>query len=219
MEEEVKQAHPALHRYLFTVTTFSKLLAAILFIVLPFIGFYLGMRYQQKLIINQTNAPEAKVVILTPTLSPAPTPITTTTWKTYTNKVFKFSFDYPSYLTLYKDNLVDTKQTGSINDEVRFTPNDKTFTPDLRISANPRFGGTCAADILYTINFINNQVSFTKEYTQKLPLCENSPPFFSGIMKLSDELTILITFGYEKNDTGRNYEADFDKLLQSFQSI
>jgi general stress protein CsbA len=48
MEEQIKQSNPTLHKYLFTVTTFSKLLAMILFITLPFAGFYLGMKYQEK---------------------------------------------------------------------------------------------------------------------------------------------------------------------------
>jgi hypothetical protein len=52
MEEKIKQANPTLHRYLFTVTTFSKILAMILFIALPFLGFYLGMQYQQKLTVS-----------------------------------------------------------------------------------------------------------------------------------------------------------------------
>lgn len=41
-----------LSKELTTVTSFSKALAMILFIALPFIGFYLGMRYQQKTYIN-----------------------------------------------------------------------------------------------------------------------------------------------------------------------
>ena len=48
MEEQIKQTNPTLHKYLFTVTTFSKLLAMFLFILLPFVGFYLGMKYQEK---------------------------------------------------------------------------------------------------------------------------------------------------------------------------
>jgi hypothetical protein len=52
VEEKIKQSNPSLHRYLFTVTTFSKLLAIVLFIVLPFVGFYLGMKYQQKVTLT-----------------------------------------------------------------------------------------------------------------------------------------------------------------------
>jgi len=35
-----------------TVTPFSKLLAAILFITLPFVGFYLGLHYQEKNLVQ-----------------------------------------------------------------------------------------------------------------------------------------------------------------------
>jgi hypothetical protein len=52
MEEHIKRSNPTLHKYLFTVTTFSKILAMALFIALPFIGFYLGMQYQQKITVS-----------------------------------------------------------------------------------------------------------------------------------------------------------------------
>jgi hypothetical protein len=45
--EDFKQKYPTIHKHLFTVTTFSKILAMILFITLPFLGFYLGMRYKE----------------------------------------------------------------------------------------------------------------------------------------------------------------------------
>lgn len=38
-----------------TVTTLSKLLAAILFIALPFIGFWVGMEYQKLLTSTEIN--------------------------------------------------------------------------------------------------------------------------------------------------------------------
>jgi len=74
MEDEIKQANPMLHRYLFKVTTFSKLLAMILFITLPFLGFYLGMQYQQELTVNPPVILEVqKTVTPIPTTIPNPT--------------------------------------------------------------------------------------------------------------------------------------------------
>jgi hypothetical protein len=71
MEEQIKQANPTLHRYLFTVTTFSKLLALSLFIILPFVGFYLGMQYQQKITVSAPVVSEVqKTATPTPTLIP-----------------------------------------------------------------------------------------------------------------------------------------------------
>jgi len=40
-----------------TVTAFSKTVALILFILLPFIGFYIGMRYQKSLDIASGYVP------------------------------------------------------------------------------------------------------------------------------------------------------------------
>lgn len=44
---KLKQSHPKLYKHFFTVTTFSKIVALSMFIILPFVGFYLGMKYQQ----------------------------------------------------------------------------------------------------------------------------------------------------------------------------
>jgi len=101
MEEKIKQTNPTLHRYLFTVTTFSKLLALSLFIILPFLGFYLGMQYQQKLTVSTPVVSEVqKTTIPTPnptsTSTFTPTPTTTLSSQTIiTNsddgKTFTFS--------------------------------------------------------------------------------------------------------------------------------
>lgn len=48
MEESIVEAAPKPNP-LTTVTPFSKALALILFITLPFVGFYLGMNYQNLL--------------------------------------------------------------------------------------------------------------------------------------------------------------------------
>lgn len=44
-----KNAKHLLPESLTTVTPFSKLVALVLFILLPFMGFYLGMKYNQLL--------------------------------------------------------------------------------------------------------------------------------------------------------------------------
>jgi hypothetical protein len=69
MEEQIKQSNPTLHKYLFTVTTFSKLLAMILFITLPFAGFYLGMKYQEKTNIVTPYVLQTQKIV-TPTTTP-----------------------------------------------------------------------------------------------------------------------------------------------------
>jgi hypothetical protein len=92
MEEQIRQTNPTLHRYLFTVTTFSKLLALSLFIILPFLGFYLGMQYQQKITVAPPVVSEVQKTAI-----PTPTPlIDISNWKTYTNTTPAFTLAYPS---------------------------------------------------------------------------------------------------------------------------
>jgi hypothetical protein len=119
MEEKIKLKNSTLHRYLFTVTTFSKLLAMFLFILFPLVGFYLGMKYQQKVAVAipvasefpQTetiipiSSPTPTVVNLpSPTLTsiPTPKPIGTFSldssgnWKTITSSTYGFRLIFPA---------------------------------------------------------------------------------------------------------------------------
>jgi hypothetical protein len=85
-----------LHKYLFTITTFSKLLAMILFIALPFLGFYLGMQYQQKVTITTPVVSEVqKTAIPTPTPIVLVSPLESSSWNTYTNNKIGFQIKYP----------------------------------------------------------------------------------------------------------------------------
>ncbi len=82
-----------LPKQLTTVTPFSKYLAMFLFILLPIVGFYLGIQYQKNLTVKSMPVEN----LVEPTPSPTNTPIIptldTTYWKTYKNK--DFSFKYP----------------------------------------------------------------------------------------------------------------------------
>ncbi|MEK7573362.1 MAG: PsbP-related protein [Patescibacteria group bacterium] len=77
-----------LPRSLTTVTTFSKILALFLFILLPFAGFYVGYKYRAG-----TYVP-TPINLYNPTSVPTPT-IDMTNWKTYTNNKLGFSIKYP----------------------------------------------------------------------------------------------------------------------------
>lgn len=61
-----------------TVTPFSKLFALILFILLPFIGFYLGIQYQKN-VTSHTSQPSA-----------------IDSWTTFSHPQFLFTFQYPN---------------------------------------------------------------------------------------------------------------------------
>lgn len=82
-----------LPKSLTTVTTFSKLLALLLFILFPIVGFYLGASFQHKVDhpgINTDNENTGPVII---TATPFPTPTTPDfrTWKQYQNSTYHYS--------------------------------------------------------------------------------------------------------------------------------
>lgn len=96
-----------LPKELTTVTKTSKILAFVVFITLPFLGFFLGMNYQSSL-DSASQAPTTDPIlpkrISTPTPSQA---INTSTWKTYTNTKYYYSVKFSS---AYKIN--DNKDTS-----------------------------------------------------------------------------------------------------------
>lgn len=53
-----------------TVTTLSKTIAFILFILLPFIGFYLGMEYQKRLDVTRNTPYEIQMKYSAPSQTP-----------------------------------------------------------------------------------------------------------------------------------------------------
>jgi hypothetical protein len=131
MEENINQGLSGhkLPKSLTTVTTFSKILAMILFVVLPFLGFYLGIKYQEGIQIKTYQSfsttttkfsgrtctmevklcPDGSYVSRTgPNCEFSPCPGVTsssakseiTNWKTYTNIKYGFSVKYPNTMLL-----------------------------------------------------------------------------------------------------------------------
>ncbi len=141
MEEKIKKANPTLYRYLFTVTTFSKLLALGLFIILPFLGFYLGMHYQQKI---TTVTPVISEVQKIPT--PTPTLIDTTNWKIYTNTVAGYSLKYPSGWQLLTD--ADNYPTNIILTSPDYRGNSPWTGARIELSAYGTTTSTNVKDVL-----------------------------------------------------------------------
>jgi hypothetical protein len=174
MEEKIKQANPTLHRYLFTVTTFSKLLAMILFIVLPFVGFYLGMQYQNKLTTGPTPQEVQNALsnsgskgFPSPTQTPAIThsakftPLATSLykpddylgWLTYTSPQGDYSLKYPS----------EWKPTGPVGS----AGYDKT---NVYISKPPQPGFSEFSPYVWVIKVTNkNNSDFKTFITENFP--------------------------------------------------
>ncbi len=98
-----------LPKELTTVTPLSKILAAVLLISLPFIGFFLGIRYQEMIDLTERQQEENNLSIpRIPTPTPIPMPTidpSTANWKTYRNEEFGFEVGYPeSWTTLERSS-------------------------------------------------------------------------------------------------------------------
>jgi len=107
-----------LPKELTTVTKLSKYLALFLFIALPFVGFFLGVRYQEMMDLSKRQQEKSTLAIpRIPTLSPAealakegnsiaiPTvdPSITANWKTYIRPDMKIKFKYPINVIIDRD--------------------------------------------------------------------------------------------------------------------
>lgn len=87
-----------LPKSLTTVTTFSKILAALLFILFPFIGFRLGVSYQKSVdyVLFNTNDKIEEKKSAEPTLIPSPISSPNKTgWYRYMNSSLDYYIDYP----------------------------------------------------------------------------------------------------------------------------
>lgn len=90
-----------LPKELTTITPVSKLLALILFVLLPVVGFILGMRHQQ-VISSPTIIPDFPTP--TPLAIPTVDPSIIANWKTYRNSTYRFELKYPSTWVLLEAN-------------------------------------------------------------------------------------------------------------------
>lgn len=93
--------------YLTTVTPFSKTIAFILFVSLPFVGFKLGTKYQQ-LFTFCTSSENGLIKTRTPETK------TSQHWLFYENSKAKFQISYPSDWTLEESYSVDGKSEVSV---------------------------------------------------------------------------------------------------------
>lgn len=85
-----------------TVTSFSKYAAMVLFVALPFIGFYLGQQYQMTdLVQNNTSNQQSQLPVNKNTnlLVKEESGAASSSYKTYQSE-YGFSFTYPSEFTL-----------------------------------------------------------------------------------------------------------------------
>ncbi len=108
-----------------TVTPFSKTLAFVLFITLPFVGFYLGMKYQQgSSLSNYQSQPISLTPTVVPTVLPSPNEKTITLTQQDTDNTVNLKVGDRIFLNLnlpaiYKPNILNSnpevlKQTSEL---------------------------------------------------------------------------------------------------------
>ena len=157
------------------VTTLSKILAMALFVLLPFVGFYLGTKYQQaknmyqisieKGLANQSITPTFIPYQEPPTLKPIPTIVDSpgNIWTKYSDNQMGISFRYPDQL------LVEKKSDSSI---IVWLDKDKTDINSIRGYETVHFNPYQ----YFAITKINT--SFSDWYRQNY---ENKPEGYLGI--------------------------------------
>ncbi|MFH1407449.1 MAG: hypothetical protein ABIJ36_00065 [Patescibacteria group bacterium] len=124
-----------------TVTTLSKILAGILFVLLPFVGFYLGMKYQTAIspkTVERTttaNVPAVSTPVKTPTTSPDPT----ANWKTYEDPS-GYQIKYPETYFINVKNVLDATYV-EISDTPSFRENEFALTVGILSSDDGNFQG------------------------------------------------------------------------------
>lgn len=135
-------------KYWTTVTTFSKTIALILFIALPFIGFWFGLSYQQILDLNR-NYSYGLPVKPSNSVTSSTTLDQTSGWYIYTNNTYGIQFKYPENLISSNSNFTQDyfssgQSTGVITISIPqdYYPKTNFFRAYLEISISK--GGTAA---------------------------------------------------------------------------
>lgn len=105
----------------------AKIIAAVLFITLPFVGFWVGMEYQEAIMPVKTPFNVETSILDVSTITP--TPDETSSWKTYRNNEHGFTFQYPGEWKLdQKEDVLGTTLTfldgneGTNADNILITP-------------------------------------------------------------------------------------------------
>jgi len=156
-----------------TVTPFSKLLALALFLLLPVLGFYLGMEYQRTVSIQQDMSSDIHKKVYVPNLLTSPT------------------------IKLINSNksptlVVATNSTPTPTDEIR----EKVILPDGRVSYlkgnNIYIAESNLSNPINVTNISDNYKYYISEY-------EWSPDFKNLIFSYDHKLWIIIPQANKKD--------------------
>ncbi len=224
-----------LPNFLTTVTPTSKLLALILFILLPFVGFYMGMKYQKLLTptlptnyeecIQSPNSTVLGRTCITPDgfeftkpglnqllVSLSPVPDETANWKKYRNDEFGFEFKYPADWPDAQEKLNSTYSAPS-NKEISFGDLLTIYAKDNRYSSPSTLDEyipqlSLAANT--TIKDVSNENFFAFQVTQ-----------LNGDTKvdISNSLRSVKIISLRFNALSAASQSIYSKILSTFKFI
>ena len=212
-----------LPKELTTVTRLSKYLAMVLFITLPFIGFFMGMNYQSMLDLSGRQQADTSLTVIKPSPTPTTNISDTSNWKTYTSSEQKFSFKYPESYTLVSsktDGILLSKIENQIVKGGGFGGGDvlsKGSAISLQIwpskdlteaSLQAEFG----RDIVLRNTMLDGKNAIEIIFPNNQPLRHVFIPY-NGIV-----LDISINVGFETDqEIASKYLSEFDQILSTFQ--
>ena len=206
-----------------------------LYIILPFAGFWAGMKYQQNKPTQSTPVETGLRPVSTISPTSVQNQVPDGTWKTYRNEEYGFEFEYPpEYREISKENLTETAQLAYFKAEDNsefsvllddgafsleylrkyaptgaegFNPEKITIADKTFYYYGPGGGGVCYPD-QYFIN-VNNKVLLFKFFA----LCENdkTPPEY--IKNVASH--ILSTFRFTNENSELSCNTDNDCVMYS----
>ncbi len=187
-----------------TVTTFSKLFALSLFVILPFYGFYLGMVYQQTIngVIDLESTPQTIAVP-----HPTPTSLANVNWQTYRNSTYGIEIQYPADWKVFDDRPFGVTLLDN-NSQLEFY----VINPNIKLSDLARFERIQVGD--KSINFYY----YDAPPSQSIGAIGIYPASGKNSGSYKDSVA-AIGFVIERNDRADKETATIKTILSTFKFL
>lgn len=221
-----------LPKSLTTITPFSKTLAMILFILLPFIGFYLGIQYSY--LLNQVNKTTELTIEKN---SSSESPDKNMNWKTYVNSESNWQINYPNDLNVLEREAsqIGPSGLGKVIIFSKFGPSQTTGTElhdgiSFTIGLQKKDINQSIKELADSLTKPNQDIGSTRTPLKDI-IINGHKGIETTVSSISKARVILLEYpvskdrayyliifaeGPEKNKTG--YNAIVEEMLQSFKS-